>query len=443
LPPCNYSPSPYNGPSLEEVLQTRQKYINPAVFLYYQNPIMIVEGYMQYLFDHTGKRYLDLIGGIVTISVGHRHPKVMEKIKQQLDKLQHATTIYLHPNMGLLAKKLAQTTPEGLDVVYFVNSGSEANDLAILMARLYTGNYDILAMQNAYHGAVTSVLGLTSHHTWKPPIPHQHGIHHVPCPDLYRNPFSGTDEERLLKSAQEIQNIIHYSTCGKIAGLIAEPIHGVGGVTELHPTYLQKAYEIVRKHGGLCISDEVQTGFGRTGDHYWGFQNLNVTPDIITLAKGLGNGTPVAAVITRKEIAQTLAKKIHFNTYGGNPVSMAAGLAVMEVIEEENLQENCRNLGKYFKEELKKLQNKHPHIGDVRGKGLMLGVELVKNQQTKEPATEEAKIIAEKTKDMALLLGRGGLYGNVLRLKPPMCITKEDVDYALAVLDKAFEELKS
>lgn len=442
LPSTSYTTPKYEGPSYDEVLADRKKYINPAIFLYYKEPIMVVDGYMQYLFDEKGKRYLDLIGGIVTVSVGHCHPKVIEKTKAQIDRLQHTTTIYLHPNIGLLGKKLASKMPEGLDCTYFVNSGSEANDLAMVMARLYTGNYDVIALKNSYHGAISSVLGLTSHFTWKYPVPNFQAVHHVPCPDPYRSPFSGTPEEIAQKTAEEVRQTIQYSTSGKIAAFIAEPIQGVGGTTAGESSFYQKAYEITREHGGICIADEVQTGFGRTGSHYWGFQNHGLKPDMITMAKGLGNGIPIAAVTTRRDIAETLAQKIHFNTFGGNPVSTAQALAVLEVIEEEKLQENCVVVGGHFKEGMKKLMERYPLIGDVRGKGLMLGMEFVKNRSTKEPAKEETANFVEECREQGILLGKGGLFGNVLRIKPPMCITKEDADYALSVFDKVLEKLK-
>lgn len=441
MPPCEFQPQPYEGPSLEEVLAERKKFINPAIFHYYKDPIMIVQGYMQYLFDEKGRRYLDLIGGIVTISAGHCHPKVLEKTKAQMEKLQHTTTIYLHPHLGALAKKLASKLPEGLEVAYFVNSGSEANDLAMLMARLYTGNYDIIALKNCYHGAVSSVLGLTSHYTWKYPVPHGHGIHHVPCPDPYRSPFAGDLEKVGEKSAEEIRSTIQYGTSGKIAGVIIEPIQGVGGVTTGPKSFYQKAYEIATQFGGIYISDEVQTGFGRTGEHYWGFENYEICPHMVTMAKGLGNGIPIGAVVTTKEIAATLAQKIHFNTFGGNPVSMAQALATLEVIDEENLQENAKEVGAYFKEGMEGLQQRFPIIGDVRGMGLMLGMEFVKNRETKEPATEETARFVEECKNRGVLLGKGGLFGNVLRIKPPMCITKEDARFALSIFEKVLEEI--
>ncbi|HJU88085.1 MAG TPA: aspartate aminotransferase family protein [Gemmatimonadaceae bacterium] len=439
MPPTSHTPRPYTGPSRAEVLAMRKAYTNPAIFTIYREPIMIVEGHMQWLFDETGKRYLDLFAGIATVSCGHCHPRITQAIHEQVDTLQHGTTIYLHPNFVQFAKKLASKMPPGLDVTYFTNAGNEANDLAISMARLFTGNDDIIALRNAYHGGSPSSQGLTSHSTWKFPLGGAGGpVHHAINPDPYRSPFSGTPEEIATKSAEDIREIIRYSTPGRIAAFIAEPMQGVGGVTYGAKNYLREAYKIVREHGGLCISDEVQTGFGRTGEHYWGFQNWDVVPDMVTMAKGIGNGVPLAAVTTRMEIAKALTQRTHFNTFAGNPVCMAAGLAVLDVIDEDGLQENARVVGGRLKAGLQKLQTRHAIVGDVRGMGLMIGVELVTDRARKTPARSETLDIMEATREMGVLIGKGGLDGNVLRIKPPMCITAEDADFALDVLDRAF-----
>ena len=437
MPEFSYQPTPYQGPSREEVLALRRQYVHPAVFTLYREPLMIVEGKMQYLFDETGRRYLDLFAGIVTVSCGHCHPEVIRRVQAQTATLQHATTIYLHPNLSLLAAKLASKMPPGLDVTYFVNSGSEANDLAVTMARLFTGNTDVIALRNAYHGGSPSSIGLTSHHTWKHPIPGAAGVHHAMSPDPATSLLSGAAEEIASKSAADIRQLIRFSTPGAVAAFIAEPIQGVGGVTRGAPNYFREAYSIVREYGGLCIADEVQTGFGRTGEHYWGFQNYGVVPDIVTMAKGIGNGVPLAAVTTRREIAQALTSRIHFNTFGGNPVSMAAGLAVLDVIDQDGLQENARRVGTRLLQGLRRLQSQHRLIGEVRGIGLMLGVELVSDRGTREPAAAQTLELLEAARQMGVLMGKGGLDGNVLRIKPPMCITVEDADFAIDVLDRA------
>ena len=442
MPATDYKPRPYDGPSREEVLAMRKQYANPAIFTMFKDPIMIVEGHMQWLFDDTGKRYLDMLAGIVTVSCGHCHPKVTAAIRDQVERLQHATTIYLHPGMPAFARKLASKMPEGLDVTYFVNSGSEANDLAIQIARTYTGNSDVVALRNAYHGASPFANTLTSHSTWKYPVNPSGGIHHAINPDPYRSPFSGTPEEIASKTAADIRDLIRFSTPGKVAAFIAEPIQGVGGTTHGAKNFLREAYAVIREHGGLCIADEVQTGFGRTGDHYWGFQNFDVVPDIVVMAKGIGNGVPLAAVTTRAEIAQSLTNRIHFNTFGGNPVCMAAGSAVLDVIDEDGLQENSRVIGARLKAGLKRLMAGHSLIGDVRGMGLMLGMELVRDRSTKEPAKAETLEILERAREMGVLFGKGGIDGNVLRIKPPMCINAEDADFAVDVLDQAFASIR-
>ncbi len=437
LPPYDYVPMPYNGPSPTEVLNLRREFLNPAIFHYYKKPIMIVEGKGQYLFDETGRRYLDGFGGIVTVSVGHCHPEVVKAANLQNETIQHTTTIYLNSGIALYAKELAAKMPGDLKVCYFVNSGSEANDLAVLMARAYTGNYDMIALRNAYHGGSATTMALTSHHTWKFNVPHSFGVQHARMPDPYRGPYGMDDPDAGEKYAADIAEVIQFGTSGQIAAFIAESIQGVGGSVVFPDGYLKHAYEHVRAAGGLCIADEVQAGFGRTGSHYWGFETHGVIPDIVTMAKGIGNGCPLAAVVTTPEIAQALASRIHFNTFGGNPVSCAQGRAVLRVIENENLQENCLNLGTHLIAGFNKLAQKHTIIGEVRGKGLMLGVELVKDRSTKEPAKEQCAEVFERCKDNGLLIGKGGLWGNTLRIKPPMCITKADADFMLEVIDDA------
>src|SRR5882672_7166809 len=443
LPPTKHTPQPYTGPSADQVLTLRKQFLNPGIFLYYKQPLMLVEGKMQYVWDHTGKRYLDGLGGIVTISVGHCHPHVVEAARKQNETLQHSTTIYLHPNVAEYAQKLASKMPGDLKVCYFVNSCSEANDLALLMARVSTGNYDVVALRNSYHGGNASGMGMTAHSNWKFNVPHSFGVHHAAVPDPYRGPYGRNDPDAGKKYAADVKQLIDFASPGQVAGFIAESIQGVGGVVMFPDGYLKHVYEHVRGAGGICIADEVQAGFGRTGTHFWGFENQGVIPDIVTMAKGIGNGCPLAAVVTTPKIAAVLAKRIHFNTFGGNPVVCAIGKAVLEVIERENLQENSLKLGRRVLSGLEKLKDKYEIIGDVRGKGLMLGIELVKNRVTKEPAKAECAQILELCKGMGLLLGKGGLHGSVIRFAPPMCITKADADFMLEVFDAAFSELSA
>jgi 4-aminobutyrate aminotransferase and related aminotransferases len=441
LPHFDYQPKPYAGPSADEVLRLRQQFLNPGIFLYYKNPIMLVEGKMQYVWDESGKRYLDALGGIVTISVGHCHPHVVDVAHRQNETLQHSTTIYLHPNIAQYAQALTAKMPGDLKVCYFVNSGSEANDLALLMARAYTGNYDVIALRNAYHGGNAATMGLTAHRTWKFNVPHSFGVHHAITPDPYRGPWGRDVADAARKYAADVKNLLDFATSGQVAGFIAESIQGVGGCVVFPDGYLKYAYEHVRAAGGLCIADEVQTGFGRTGTHYWGFETQRVVPDIVTMAKGIGNGCPLGAVVTTPKIAATLAQRTHFNTFGGNPVACAQGRAVLEIIEREKLQENSLTIGSRLLAGLNQLKEKHKLIGDVRGKGLMLGIELAKDRQSKEPAKEASAQILERCREMGLLLGKGGLWGQTIRFSPPMCVNEQDADFLLEVLDRAFSDL--
>jgi alanine-glyoxylate transaminase/(R)-3-amino-2-methylpropionate-pyruvate transaminase len=437
LPPCSFAPQPYRGPSAEEVLATRKQFLNPAIFHYYKKPLMIVEGKAQWLFDEKGRRYLDGFGGIVTVSVGHCHPHVVAAANRQNELIQHTTTIYLNPGIALYAKELAAKMPGQLKVVYFVNSGSEANDLALLMARAYTGNYDVIALRNSYHGGSQSTMGLTSHHTWKFNVPGGFGVQHAQMPDTFRGPYGKDDAEAGRKYADDVKNLIQFGTSGQIAAFFAESVQGVGGAVVFPDGYLQHTYAHVRAAGGLCVADEVQTGFGRTGTHYWGFETQGVIPDIVTMAKGIGNGAPLAAVVTTPKIAQALASRIHFNTFGGNPICCAIGRAVLEVIDREKLQENSLKIGAHLKSGFEQLAKRHSLIGEVRGLGLMLGVELVKDRTTKTPAKEECAAVFEKCRELGLLIGKGGLWGNTLRIKPPMILTRADADFMLAVVDEA------
>ncbi|KAH9615772.1 hypothetical protein KSS87_006396 [Heliosperma pusillum] len=436
IPSFDYKPKTYKGPLTDDVLKKRKTYLGPSLFHYYQTPLNIVEGKMQYLFDETGRRYLDAFAGIVTVSCGHCHPEILNAIVEQSQLLQHATTIYLHHAIGDFAEALASKMPGNLKVVYFVNSGTEANELAMLMARLYSGNHGMISLRNAYHGGSAGTIGLTALNTWKYSIP-QGDIDHVINPDPYRGIF-GSDSSAY---ARDVQEHIDFGTSGKVAGFIAETIQGVGGAVELAPGYLKQVYDIVHKAGGVCIADEVQTGFGRTGSHYWGFQTQGVVPDIVTMAKGIGNGLPLGAVVTTPEIASVMSQKIQFNTFGGNPVCSAGGLAVLRVIDKEKRQEHCAQVGSHLIERLKHLQQKHDIIGDVRGRGLMVGIELVTDRGAKTPAKTETGIVFEKLRELGVLVGKGGLHGNVFRIKPPMCFTKDDADFLVDALDYSLSKL--
>ena len=435
LPATEHTPRPYDGPSRDEVMALRKRHLSPSLLTYYRDPVMLVEGHMQYLWDETGKRYLDGIAGIATISAGHCHPTVTAVARQQLERLQHATTIYLHPAIAEFGKALADTLPDGLDVCYFLNSGSEANELAITMARAYTGNYDVIALRNAYHGISPGAMALTAHSTWKQNVPHGFGVQHAILPDRYRGRWGYDDADAGRKYAADIADLAQYGTTGALAAFICEPIQGVGGAVEMPPGYLEAVYEIVRARKGLCIADEVQTGFARTGQHFWGFQDHGVTPDIVTMAKGIGNGAPLSCMVTSREIADALTDRIHFNTFAGNPVSAAQGLASLRVLLDEDYLGHVRRVGAHLHAGLNRLADKHDLIGDVRGKGLMTGIELVTDRKTKDPASKETAELLERCKERGLLLGKGGFFGNVVRIKPPLCITEADIDFIVDLFD--------
>ncbi|CAN1134229.1 Alanine--glyoxylate aminotransferase 2 homolog 2, mitochondrial [Linum perenne] len=435
MPSFDYSPEPYSGPSVDEILSKRRQFLNPSMFYLYEKPVNIVEGRMQYLFDEEGRRYLDGFGGIATVNCGHCHPDVVDAIVNQVKRIQHPTTLYLNHAVADFAEALASKMPGNLKVAFFTNSGTEANELAMMMARLYTGSHDMISVRNSYHGNAAATMGATGQRNWKFSVI-QSGIHHVLNPDPYRGHF-GSDGE---KYAKDVQDIIDFATTGQVAGFVSEAIQGVGGIIEAAPGYLPAVYKSIRKAGGLCIADEVQSGFARTGN-MWGFEAHGVVPDIVTMAKGIGNGMPLGAVVTTPEIADVLTRRSYFNTFGGNPVSTAAGHAVLRVIEKDNLRENAAVVGGYMKDRLTALKDKYEVIGDVRGRGLMLGVELVTDREMKTPANAETLHILNQMKEMGVLIGKGGFYGNVFRILPPLCFTKADADYLVDVMDYAMSKM--
>ncbi|PON53556.1 Aminotransferase class-III [Parasponia andersonii] len=436
IPPFDYSPPPYDGPSADEILAKRKQYLSPSMFYFYQKPLNVVDGKMQYLFDENGRRYLDAFGGIATVCCGHCHPDVVDAIVNQTKRLQHSTIVYLNRAISDFAEALTSKLPGNLKVVFFTNSGTEANELALMIARLYTGCHDIISLRNAYHGNAAGTMGATAQCNWKFNVV-QSGVHHALNPDPYRGVF-GSDGE---KYARDVQDLIEFGTSGNVAAFISEAIQGIGGIVELAPGYLPAAYSSIKKAGGLCIADEVQSGFARTGSHFWGFETQGVVPDIVTMAKGIGNGIPLGAVVTTPEISEVLTRRSYFNTFGGNPVCTAAGLAVLNVIEKEKLQENAFIVGSYLKERLAALKDKYEVVGDVRGRGLMIGVELVTDRQLKTPAKTETLHVMDQMKDLGVLIGKGGYYGNVFRITPPLCFTKEDADFLVDAMDYSLAKL--
>jgi len=422
----------------DELKKKRDKYIVPGVKQLYADPPHLVRGQAQFLYDESGKQYLDMFGGIVTVSVGHCHPKVTERTIAQLQTLQHTSTSFMTQPMVDLAEKLAQISPGDLSKTFVTNSGSEANEGAVRLARLASGRHEVIALQHSYHGESHLTSSLTGNFNWRPDLMPAMGIVFAANAYCYRCPFKKTPESCGLECAQDIERVIQTQTSGKPAVMIAEPIQGVGGAITPPDDYFKEVKRILDQYGTLFISDEVQTGVGRTGNHWFGITNWGVQPDFITMAKGLGNGLPIGAFITTPEIAEGVQKQ-QINTFGGNPVSSVTALAVLEAIEEQGLMRNAKIVGDYLFGGLRDLAKSFPIMADVRGKGLMVGVELADEKKT--PLTKETQMIVEFCKDNGVIIGKGGLYGNVLRIKPPLIITKEDVDTLLKVLQKALSEV--
>ena len=420
----------------EEIILANKEFLFPAIFHFFKEPLVIARAKNQYVWDADGKQYLDFLGGIVTVSVGHCNDEVNAKVHRQLDTLQHVSTVFANEPQAALAKKSASITPGGkLTKSFFTNSGTEANENAILAARCYTGHTEIVALRHSYHGRSSMAMALSGQGAWKlgPPQP---GIVHAVNAYCYRCPFGLTYPNCEVKCAQDMEDVIRTTTNGRIAGFIAEPIQGVGGYVTPPKEYFQIVEKIVRNHGGVFISDEVQTGWGRTGGKWFGIEQWGVTPDIITGAKGLGNGSPIGLTVARPEVADSV-KGLTISTFGGNPVTATAAKAVIDFIEEQNLMSNCTETGAYLRGRLEELKEKHETIGDVRGMGLLQAFELVEDRKTKAPATALTAQVMEATRENGILLGKGGMFGNVLRLSPPMNIGKSDVDQFIDAVDKS------
>jgi len=426
----------------EEIVRKHEEYLWPAVTNYYREPLVADRASMQYVWDIEGNRYLDFFGGILTIGVGHCNPKVTSKIKAQVETLQHTSTLYPNEAIVALAEKLAQITPGKLQKSFFTNSGTEANEAAILLARMAGPSYDVVALRHAYAGSSTLAKGVTAQAAWRKSGVISVGVAHAINPYCYRCPLHLKYPDCGVACANDVENLIQTATSGSIAAFIAEPIQGVGGFITPPPEYFKIVFRIVKNYGGLFISDEVQTGFGRTGKQWFGIEQWEVTPDIITCAKSMANGVPVGATITTSELAGKF-QGLTISTFGGNPVTSVAARAVIDVIEEENLLENAHTVGSYFRVKLEELKQKHSLIGDVRGMGLMQGLELVRDRQTKEPAPVETTQLMERARANGLLIGKGGLYANVIRLAPPLNISKSDVDEAIRMLDKSFAQVRA
>jgi 4-aminobutyrate aminotransferase-like enzyme len=428
--------------SVDEILSIRHHHVGRNLSVSYSEPLKIVRGEGQYLFDDQGRRYLDLVNNVC--HVGHCHPHVVAAGQRQMAEL-NTSTRYLHDHLAEYALNLTATFPDPLSVCFFVCTGTEANDLALRLARTHTGTREIIVLEHAYHGHSPSLIEIG---TYKCEGPGGEGLaphaHKAPMPDAYRGPHRGPDAGS--RYADEVRALVkELSSAGRSPGaFMAESLIGCGSQVIPAPGYMPAAFAAVRAAGGVCIADEVQVGFGRAGSHFWAFEALDVVPDIVTLGKPIGNGHPMAAVVTTPEIAESfLTGMEYFNTFGGNPVSCAIGLAVLEVIENEDLQQHALELGEQLIEGFRTLKISHRLIGDVRGLGLFLGIELVRDHETLEPADTEASAVIDAMRNRGFLLSTDGPLRNVLKIKPPMVLTEGDVATTLEAVDEALDEVEA
>ena len=418
----------------DEIILAHKEFLFPAVFHYYKEPLVAVRAKDQYVWDADGNQYLDFFGGIVTVSVGHCNEQVNAQVHRQLDTLQHVSTVFANEPQAALAMKIAGLTPQGqLTKSFFTNSGTEANETAILAARCYTGNSEIVALRHSYHGRSAAAMTLTGQGAWRLGPP-QAGVVHAINAYCYRCPLGLKYPDCEVRCAQDMEDLIRSGTSGRIAGFIAEPIQGVGGFITPPKEYFPIVEKIMRQHGGIFISDEVQTGWGRTGNKWFGIEHWGVTPDIITGAKGLANGSPIGLTVARPEVADSV-RGLTISTFGGNPVTTTQAKAVIDYIEERNLPANCAETGAYLRGRLEELKEKHEIIGEVRGMGLLQAIELVEDRQSRKPATAQTAMAMEAARQNRILIGKGGMFGNVLRVSPPMNIGKPDVDTFIRQLD--------
>jgi 4-aminobutyrate aminotransferase-like enzyme/Ser/Thr protein kinase RdoA (MazF antagonist) len=428
---------------VKKLITDRRHILGKSLSISYEEPLHIVRGYKQYLYDINGRRFLDMVNNVA--HVGHEHPRIVKAATRQI-ALLNTNTRYINENITKYAEMLLSKCPEGLEVVYFVNSGSEANELAMRMAKVFSGEKDMIAIESGYHGNTGATVDISSYKfdgKGGQGAPEYTSI--VKMPDIYRGSFkdnmgAASYYTELIREAIEILK----KKGRNVAGFIAESILSCGGQIMLPDNYLKEAYRIIRKEGGLCIADEVQVGFGRVGSSYWGFELQNVVPDIITCGKPIGNGHPLGAVITTRKVADVFANGMeYFNTYGGNPVSCAIGYEILNVIDDEKLMENAQSVGNHLLKRLKDLKSKHKLIGDVRGIGLFCGIELVRDRDTLEPANTEATYIVNRMRKQGILLSTDGPLYNVIKMKPPMCFTISNVEEMISRLDKILYEIDS
>ncbi|MGE0158419.1 MAG: aspartate aminotransferase family protein [Gemmatimonadales bacterium] len=428
---------PVGATKAAEVVEGQREVLLPAMLHLYQKPLALAEAQGVRVWDADGNEYLDLFAGILTTSVGHCNPRVNAAVIEQMNKLGHVSTLYATEVQVEAARKLAAIAPGELKRTFFTNSGTEAIETALMLACLHTGRSEVIALRVAYHGRSFMATTLTAHSGWRPLASRVAGIQHAIAPNTYRCPFKQPcDETCVDKFVADLEETIVTTTNGRPAAFIAETIQGVGGYVVPPAGYFAKAAEVIRRYGGLLIIDEVQTGFGRTGDRWFGIEHWGVEPDIMVMAKGIANGAPVGATITTDEIASAWKSKT-ISTFGGNPVSMAAVCATQDVLREENAPKNARVRGEELRAGLLAIQRKHPWIGDVRGMGLMQGLEIVKDPGTKEPDAKRTARFMEATREQGVLVGAGGLYGNVVRIGPSLLITEDEIAEGLERLARA------
>jgi 4-aminobutyrate aminotransferase-like enzyme len=434
---------PDDNPSSAAVAAKCKQFLFPSNATYYDDALAIESGSGTRVRDFDGREYLDFFGGISTVSVGHAHPKVNAAAVAQIQRLGHVSALYPTLAVAELAEKLVRLAPGKLERAFFCTSGTEADETAVALAQLHTGRQEIVALRHGYSGRSMLGQSLTGHARYRALPSQVAGVKHAHAPYCYRCPFGLRFPSCELRCADDIEDLIQTTTVGAVAGLIAEPILGVGGVIAPPPGWMKRAVDIVKRYGGVFICDEVQTGFGRTGA-MWGVDGEGVEPDIVTMAKGIANGFPISAVVTTSAIAGAW-RAGNIATFGGNPVSCAAASATIDVIRDEGLAANAAAMGALLKSGLDALKSRHPAVGDVRGRGLMLGIELVRDEPggDRTPAGDATLRVLEETKRRGLLVGRGGLYGNVVRVAPPLVVSQGDVDEALTILEASFAAVGS